>query len=208
MTPTTRRAILSALKIVCVAFIAITLYANLGPEPEPVEIVRTDTATAAGYRKLWEDEKKANEGLRAKLEGVRKLTPLTRTVYDTTVQTITVPVVERVVVAGGQAESVVLRPDSGGFVPVRERFKIRNCDDRLEFVRGETICDPARFGHLTLFARVGAYSRVADIQPGIGAVLHAGLHWQPYYRSPQSIELFGDGNGSVYLTGRTGLRLF
>jgi hypothetical protein len=208
MNAVTRRAILSAMKIVFVAFVAITLYANLGPQPEPVEIVRVDTVSAAGYRRLWEDAEKSNKGLRAKLEGVKKLTPQTRTVYDTIIKEIKIPVAERVVITGGSAETVTLRPDSAGFRPIRERFAIKNCDDRLEYVRGDIICDPARLGHLTIFARVGAASSLSNGMPDLAALGHGGLHWQPYYRSVLAVELYGDGNGRAHLALRTGLRLF
>lgn len=172
----------------------------------PIEIVRVDTVAAAQYREMWKRAEARNLGLVAMLEGVKQLAPQTRTVYDTIIKEITVPVAEQVVISGGRAEAVILQPDSGGFQPVRDSYRIGNCDDRLEFIRGKFICDPARLGHLTLFARVGV--SVGTNVPSLGTLAQAGLHWQPHYKSTFAAELYGDGHGRATLTFRTGWRPF
>jgi hypothetical protein len=189
-----------------VFLIKVVQWASWRQADDYIASLPVDTANAAMYRWLLKDADQKYDGLRAKLEGIQKLKPQTRTVYDTLIQRIVEPVAERVVIGDGKVETLVLRPDSNGFQPVRERFTYKNCDDRLEFIRGQVICNKARLGHVTLFARAGLSSNINVPNPA--AILDAGISWQPSYRSTTQVEIYGDGQGRASATFRTGWRIF
>lgn len=167
--------------------------------------LRTDTATAIAYRKTIDDlERKFAEktgmlaSVQRELEGIRKLRPGVRTVYDTTFDTIPMPVFVHVGIRNGnEATALYLVPDSnGGFRPVRDSaINFTNCDERLDFYNGKVRCDPARLGHLGLFVGVGASTRVVGFSPpflatdSLDFTARVGIKWRPNYRSPTELQL-------------------
>lgn len=218
---TTRRiahALFYAVAIVVIT-IAIALHVRrlFEEKVEPTVPFQQDTATA----RAWVDflsaanvldvgEKGVRAALQRTLEGVTPLRPGVRTVYDTIIDSIPVPVFVHVGIKG-QTKLVFtyLTPDrSGGFRPVRDSaITITNCDERLDFVAGKAICDPARAGHLGAFIELGL--SLPFLTPphadSLGVQPRVGLQWRPHYRSADGADLSIDLDRRVVLRARKGI---
>ena len=189
--------------VLIVIAIARVVHIALTPQPAPTPL-RTDTASAESWRqvtlalgKMYAGQRGLATRLREQLEGVKKLRPGVRTVYDTLTDSISYPVFVHVGITNDR--DVVLHylvPDSGGFRPVRDSaISLPNCDERLDFYNGEIRCDPARLGHFGLFAGAEASSSLSRWPPiwardSLGLEAQLGLQWRPSYRSASGAQLY------------------
>jgi hypothetical protein len=210
-----KEILVRSVQFLIVGLLVLSVSSLCDKQPPVPQTPPTDTASAAAYQQHIAALERENQGLRAKIQGIDTLKVSHRTVYDTLkiLKEIKVPLYERVIIREGIILDVTylkrLEADTiGSARPIRDQLTMKNCDDKLEFTAGHVICDPARAGHITAYARLGVVSDLAT--PGLDLSMkgEAGLHWQPYYRSTTSVELSGDLQGRTALTGRFGLRIF
>lgn len=184
---------------VVVALILVAVGAALGKAATPADVVTvTDTLAGQAYARRLARERLRTDGLRARLEGVQRLTPARVIVTDTVVPPPDT-VLRFVSIKDGQLSAEFLSTvsvsiDSGVASELHTGFDISECDDGFEVSASGVFCDPAQLGHLWIGPSV------TNTDPMLSA------WWRPSYRSPW--EAWAGYGTRLHLGLRYGVRLF
>lgn len=206
-----RRYVIPAVAVLLALWLAWDVSARVH-RSEPV-IVR-DTAGAAAYRTLEQEYEELRAradrqagvigNLRAEVEGLRRRSPGTVTVYDTLVAVDTVRVYLRVGAVDGEVTSVGAGPvidTLGRRQPKRETHDVRGCSEWWLDDRG-LICRRSPWGHLWARGMAGA-TRADRIEPWASVE----FQWRPSLDSPWSVSVARDPERWLLFVARE-LRIF
>lgn len=186
-----------------------TTPAELHPEPRV-------SAEAEAYRRRAEDlqaratiaEDRVSR-LQAALRARSEARPRQVVVYDTVIQPETVTIALAI---DGRGRAELLRAtktdSAGSYTPERVTLDLSACDDGIALAAGRVICDGARLGHLSAFARLRAATTPEGPLIAPRAELQAGLRWTPSYRSGWAVEISADQEGRIGLAAERRLELF
>lgn len=165
---------------------------------ETVVLTRVDTIPYAAYRDSLKAERLSAAGWRAKLAGRMAITPTAITRTDTLV--IPPDTVLQLVRVEGPTLTIapLIRVDSL-WAPELHHYQIGNCDDGWSWAAGELVCDRARFGHLSLYATLGATGAPFGATLNAALSTGAGVEWSPSYRSGWRVSMAMDATGRLGL---------
>lgn len=182
------------LSVVVLALVVFFVARATAAPGEPTIVTRVDTVTPPEYTETVERLHLENDGLRARIEGLRNVEPTVIVRTDTLVSPPDTVIRFVAVDSRGSLSVDFLTSRDTLYAPELHRgIDVSACDEGWTIQSGEVICDRAQLGHLY-------------VGPWLSRDPSLALWWEPSFRSPW--EAFVRFGGTWDFGVRRGVRIF